>query len=196
MPTKSTTRSATRSAARSTTRPTTQSGMATQSGKATPSGKATQSGKATPSGKAPGSTKTAQAQNMRVGVPSTIARSDDKAVRTWKKAHDSAVGTYGEGQRAHRAAYAALKHTHEKIGDRWRPKAAGGASDAQAKQSTSAKLRQPKPTAEGVNAHAPLTRLREMARELDIPGRSRMAKDELVTAIKKANRRATAAARK
>jgi hypothetical protein len=140
--------------------------------------------------------KAAQSEAMRAEVPSTIARSDDKAVRTWKKAHDSAVGSYGEGQRAHRAAYAALKHTHEKVGDRWRPKPEPGPSDAQAKQRTAAKVRSPRPTAEGVNATAPVTRLREMARELDIPGRTRMTRDELVDAIKKANRRAAAAARR
>ena len=50
-------------------------------------------------------------------LPSTIQRSDDKAKRTWAKAHDSAVETYGEGERAHRTAYSALKHTHEKRGD-------------------------------------------------------------------------------
>jgi hypothetical protein len=36
----------------------------------------------------------------------------------------------------------------------------------------------------------------ETARRLDIRGRSRMTKDELVTAIAKANRRATARARR
>lgn len=55
-------------------------------------------------------------------VPSTVQRSDHKAQRTWSKAHDSAVQTYGEGERAHRTAFAALKHTHEKVGDHWEPK--------------------------------------------------------------------------
>ncbi|MBL7495301.1 ChaB family protein [Frankia sp. CNm7] len=133
---------------------------------------------------------------MRAAVPSTIARSDAKAVRTWKKAHDSAVNSYGEGQRAHRAAFAALKHTHEKVGDHWQPKPAKGPSDDQAAQRAPASLRRPRPTSEGVNAKASLTHLRGVARELDIPGRTRMAKDELIAAIRKANRRATAAARK
>lgn len=34
-------------------------------------------------------------------LPSTLQRSDDKAKRTWGKAHDSAVESYGEGERAH-----------------------------------------------------------------------------------------------
>src|SRR5215208_4610137 len=35
-------------------------------------------------------------------IPDTIERSPKKAERTWKKAHDSAVETYGEGGRAER----------------------------------------------------------------------------------------------
>lgn len=65
-------------------------------------------------------------------IPSTILRSDKRAQEIWKKAHDSAVQTYGEGGRAHRVAYAALKHEYEKKGDRWVKKAQRGPSDPQA----------------------------------------------------------------
>ena len=65
-------------------------------------------------------------------IPSTIRRSEPHARRLWKKAHDSAVGTYGEGERAHRVAFAALKHVYEKEGDRWVRKAKKGPSDPQA----------------------------------------------------------------
>ncbi|MBX6388017.1 MAG: ChaB family protein [Frankia sp.] len=133
---------------------------------------------------------------MRSDVPSTVARSDDKAVRTWKKAHDSAVDTYGEGQRAHRVAFAALKHTHEKVGDHWQPKASPGRSDEQAQLRTPESSRGTKKTAEGVDAKASVAHLREVARSLDIRGRSRMSKQELINEIRKANRRATAAARR
>jgi cation transport regulator ChaB len=68
----------------------------------------------------------------RAEIPSTIERSDAHAQRLWKKAHDSAVGTYGEGGRAHRVAFAALKHEYEKRGDRWVRKAHKGPSDPQA----------------------------------------------------------------
>jgi cation transport regulator ChaB len=51
-------------------------------------------------------------------IPSTIQRSDKHAQQIWEKAHDSAVETYGEGGRAHRVAYAALKHEYEKKGDK------------------------------------------------------------------------------
>src|ERR687886_73829 len=65
-------------------------------------------------------------------IPDTIKRSPAKARRTWAKAHDNAVDTYGEGERAHRTAFAALKHSHEKKGDRWVPKKGKGPSDPRA----------------------------------------------------------------
>jgi hypothetical protein len=136
-----------------------------------------------------------QAAQMRDDVPSTVARSDDKAVRTWKRAHDSAVETYGEGQRAHRTAFSALKHTHEKVGDHWQPKDGKGPSDRQAARSGPAARERPVPTAEGVDANASLQHLQKIARDLDIRGRSKMNKGQLVDAIRKANRRATTAAR-
>ncbi len=76
--------------------------------------------------------------DMRQDVPSTVARSDDKAVRTWKETHDSAVGTCGEGSRAHRTAFASLRHTHEKVGDRWEPKREAGLAEAIKKANRSA----------------------------------------------------------
>lgn len=65
-------------------------------------------------------------------VPKTILRSEKHAQDTWQKAHDNAVETYGEGARAHRVAYAALKHEYEKKGDKWVRKAEKGPSDPQA----------------------------------------------------------------
>jgi len=67
-----------------------------------------------------------------VELPKTLQRSDKHAQEIWKKAHDSAVETYGEGGRAHRVAYAALKHQYEKKGNRWVKKAEKGPSDPQA----------------------------------------------------------------
>jgi hypothetical protein len=55
-------------------------------------------------------------------MPSTIRRSPAKAQRTWAKVHDAAAKEYGDGERAHRTAYAALKHSFERRGDRWEPK--------------------------------------------------------------------------
>ncbi|MDP9867877.1 MULTISPECIES: ChaB family protein [Streptosporangium] len=127
----------------------------------------------------------------REELPSTLQRSSKKARDTWIKAHDSAVETYGEGERAHRTAFAALKHSFEKVGDHWEPKARKGPSDAQAARSTPKRGK----TAEGVDAHASKQHLYEVAKRLGVDGRSTMTKDQLVEAIKKANRRATAKAR-
>lgn len=121
-------------------------------------------------------------------LPATLQRSDAKAQRTFAKAHDAAVTEYGEGQRAHRVAYAALKHSYEKVGDHWEPKDAKGPSDTRASSGG------PDPggrTAGGVNANASKSHLLGVARRLDIAGRSSMTKGELVTAIEKANRRET-----
>ncbi|MGN6608126.1 MAG: ChaB family protein [Jatrophihabitans sp.] len=130
-------------------------------------------------------------------MSSTVARSSAKAQRTWGKTHDAAVDEYGEGERAHRTAFSSLKHSFEKIGDHWEEKAGGkqGPSDSQAAKKGAAARRGGK-TAEGVDANATKAHLLDVAKQLDITGRSRMTKDELVDAIKKANRRATASARK
>jgi cation transport regulator ChaB len=127
-------------------------------------------------------------------LPSTLERSSKKAQRTWIEAHDSAVEEYGEGERAHRTAFSALKHGFEKVGDHWEPKAHKGPSDRQAARSGGSARRGGK-TAEGVDANATKSHLMDVARRLDIAGRSRMRKDELVEAIKKANRRKSAQAR-
>jgi cation transport regulator ChaB len=128
----------------------------------------------------------------RKEMPSTVKRSPKKAQDTWAKTHDSAVEQYGEGERSHRTAFSALKHSFEKVGDHWEPKAKKGPSDSQAAKK---RPRGGGETAEGVDANASKSHLMQIARRLDISGRSTMTKDELVTAIKKANRRATAAKR-
>jgi cation transport regulator ChaB len=126
----------------------------------------------------------------REELPSTLERSPKKAQDTWVAAHDSAVDEYGEGERAHRTAFAALKHSFEKVGDHWEAKAEKGPSDKQAAKS-GAKARKGGETAGGVNANASKAHLYETASRLGITGRSRMTKDQLVDAIKKANARET-----
>ncbi|MBY8848069.1 ChaB family protein [Saccharothrix longispora] len=127
----------------------------------------------------------------RQELPGTVARSPKKAQRTWIKAHDSAVETYGEGERAHRTAFSALKHSFEKVGDHWEPKAEKGPSDEQAARGTPKRGK----TAGGVDANAGKAHLYELAKQLDVPGRSTMTKQELVEALRKANDRKTAKAR-
>ena len=125
-------------------------------------------------------------------LPSTLRKSPPKARRTFAKAHDSAVKQYGEGERAHRVAYDALKHSFEKIGDHWEPKSQKGPSDSRARSGGPNPKGRP---AEGVDANASKKHLVEVARRLDISGRSAMNKGELVSAIKKANRRESARGR-
>ncbi|SDD09771.1 ChaB family protein [Actinokineospora iranica] len=127
----------------------------------------------------------------RESLPSTVRRSDAHAQRLWVAAHDSAIETYGEGERAQRTAYAALKHSYEKVGDRWEAKAERGPSDRQAERRTSKRGE----TAGGVDANASKRHLYDLARRLDVKGRSSMSKSELVEAVQKANDRATAKAR-
>jgi cation transport regulator ChaB len=124
-------------------------------------------------------------------LPSTLERSPKKAQRTWIEAHDSAVEEYGEGERAHRTAYSALKHSYEKVGDHWEGKDGKGPSDRQAAKSGSSARKSGGKTAGGVDANASKSHLMDVAKKLDISGRSRMKKDELVEAIEKANAKET-----
>lgn len=127
----------------------------------------------------------------REELPSTLRRSQKHAQEIWSKAHDSAVESYGEGERAHRTAYAALKHEYEKVGDHWEPKKGRGPSDRQASMGTP-RSRPAGETAGGVDANASKRHLYDLAQRLDIRGRSQMTKDELVKALQKENRRQTA----
>ena len=118
-------------------------------------------------------------------LPSTLQRSPAKAQRTFAKTYDSAVDTYdGDESRAARTAYAAVKHSYEKVGDHWEPKDEKGPSDGG-----------PGDNAGGVDANATKKHLYEVAQRLGVEGRSTMDKDELVEAIDKANQRETARAR-
>jgi cation transport regulator ChaB len=125
-------------------------------------------------------------------IPSTLQRSPEKAQRTFAKAHDSAAEEYGEGRRANQTAWAAVKHSFEKVGDHWEKKGRKGPSDEQAAGGRDTSRR----TRGGVDANASKSHLMDIAKRLDISGRSRMKKDQLVDAIQKANDKKTAKARK
>lgn len=121
-------------------------------------------------------------------LPETLQRSDEKAQRTFSKTYDSAMDEYGDEERAHRTAYDALKHTHEKVGDHWEPKSGdSGPSDDQSEGGKNTD----RETAGGVDANASKEHLYEQAQELDISGRSKMDKDELVEALEKESKRRT-----
>ncbi len=130
-------------------------------------------------------------------LPSTLQRSPKKAQETWIRTHDAAVEEYGDGERAHRTAFASLKHSFEKVGDHWEEKAGGakGPSDSQAAQGGADARSGSRETAGGVDANASKAHLMELARRLDVSGRSTMTKPELVKALQRANDRETAKAR-
>lgn len=111
----------------------------------------------------------------KTDIPATILRSDKHAQHIWEKAHDSALETYGEGGRAYRVAYAALKHEYEKRGDKWVKKAQKGPSDPQAERGPTTRRKStdspPAPTAGGKVAKS-----EEEAREKAKQARSEYAK--------------------
>ena len=119
-------------------------------------------------------------------LPGTLQRSPAKARRTYRKAHDSAVECYGEGERAHRAAFSAVKHSFEKQGDHWEPKSRKGPSDPQAAKSGKAARKGSSKTYGGVDAVGNSRQeLYERAKKLGVKGRSGMTKAELAEAIGK-----------
>lgn len=124
-------------------------------------------------------------------LPGTIQRSDEHAQHIYAKTHDSAVETYGEGRRAHQTAIAALKHSYKKEGDHWVEKDEKGPSDPQAaRSSTSSQKSTDRPKSSAGGKQVPLDEwtkddLYNQAQNLDIGGRSKMSKDELISAIKK-----------
>jgi len=117
-------------------------------------------------------------------LPSTIKRSPAKAQRTWIKTHDHAVKEYGEGERAHRTAFAALKHSFKKVGDHWEPKDRKGPSDPRAAKGGKAARRGKGETLGGVDYYGSTKEeLYQQAKKLHIRGRSRMDKKDLARAI-------------
>lgn len=114
-------------------------------------------------------------------LPGTIKRSPPKAQRTYAKTLDSAHDTYGgDEERAHRAAYSALKHSFEKVGDHWEPKDHKGPSDDRAERGRGGGGE----TAGGVDVKGHTRdELYERAKRLGVKGRSRMTKQELGQAI-------------
>jgi cation transport regulator ChaB len=118
----------------------------------------------------------------KADLPRTIQNSPKKAQETYRKTLESAHKTYkGDEERAHRTALASLKHSFEKVGDKWVPKRRKGPSDNRAAQrGRSSKGR----SAGGVDVKGHTRdELVSRAKKLGITGYSRMNKTELGRAI-------------
>ena len=120
----------------------------------------------------------------RKELPGTLKRSPKKAQETWIETHDSAVESYGEGERAHRTAFASLKHSFEKIDDHWEPKDQKGPSDPRSAKGGAAARRGEGETFGGVDVIGnSKAELYQRAQRLGVEGRSKMDKQELARAI-------------
>lgn len=120
----------------------------------------------------------------RQELPDTLKRSSREAQDTWIKTHDRAVESYGEGERAHRTAFSSLKHSYEKVGDRWQAKDRKGPSDPRAKRGGARARRGEGETFGGVDVEGNTkSELYERAKRLGVRGRARMDKKELARAI-------------
>ena len=96
---------------------------------------------------------------------------------------------------SHRVACSGLKHTHEKVGDHWEPKEQPGEQPGPSDEQAEGGEGTDRPTAGGVDANASKAHLVELAKRLQVRGRSSMRKDELVKAIQKGNDKQTRRAR-
>ena len=127
-------------------------------------------------------------------LPSTLKRSPKKAQDTYEDTLESAEQSYaGDEERAHRAAWASVKHSFEKVGDHWEPKEHKGPSDPRAAEG-------------GPNASGPSyggvdvlgktkEQLLDEARRLGAHATTHMTKAKLATEIERANQRADRASR-
>lgn len=121
-------------------------------------------------------------------MPSTLKRSSERAQHLYATVLKNAEKQYGPGERASRTAMAALKHSFEKVGDRWVAKRRPGPSDPRSQQRSTAAKRQGRgETYGGVDGVGQSrTVLYARARALGIRGRSTMNKAELARAIARA----------
>jgi cation transport regulator ChaB len=127
-------------------------------------------------------------------LPSTLERSPKKAQDTYETVLERAEEEYGgDEERAHRVAWAAVKHSFEKVGDHWEPKARKGPSDPRSREGG------PNPRGAsygGVDVESETKdELIEEAHELGMHLPTHMTKAEIAAEIQKANQRADREAR-
>src|SRR3954454_6489948 len=98
-------------------------------------------------------------------LPGTIERSPKKVQDTYAKTLDSAHEQYDSEERAHRTAYASVKHVAEKQGDHWELKDEKGPADPQAEPSGAAARDRPRRSYGGVDANKSKEQLYEDAKQ-------------------------------
>jgi cation transport regulator ChaB len=120
----------------------------------------------------------------REELPDTLKRSSEHAQRIYMETLDSAHEQYDSEEQAHRTAFAALKHSFEKVGDHWEAKDEKGPSDPRSTKTTAEKRADQGETAGGVDVYGNTkAELYERAKKLGVKGRSKMSKIELAQAI-------------
>jgi len=128
-------------------------------------------------------------RGKKIDLPDTLERSDKHAQEVYRETLESAHESYeGDEERAHRAAYAALKHQYKKSGDKWVKKDRKGPSDEQAARGPTSRpssTDKPAKTKGGRVDDEGKTKdeLYDQAKKLDISGRSKMNKEELAVAV-------------
>lgn len=127
-------------------------------------------------------------------LPSTLERSPKKAQDTYEATLEHAEQSYpGDEERAHRVAWASVKHSFEKRGDHWEPKGRRGPSDPRAKEGGPNAAG---PSYGGVDSEGRTKRdLFDEAKRRGLAVTTRMTKAELALALERENDRATREAR-
>ncbi len=125
----------------------------------------------------------------RGDLPSTLKRSPRKAQRTYAETLESAEETYdGDEERAHRTAWAAVKHSFAKVGDHWEAKEQRGPSDSRAAKGGAEARAGKGKTHGGIDVNGSSKQeLYERARKAGVTGRSKMTKAQLADAIARKN---------
>ncbi len=129
-------------------------------------------GRPRPRGRTRGMPKTTKpGRRSRTSCPSTLQRSDDTAQATCAKTTTPPSRRYGEGERAHRTAFAAVKHS---LREGRRPLGAQGRAGPERRAGRAAPPRPARrgrrDTAGGVDANASKKHLYELAQRLDVAG--------------------------
>ena len=120
-------------------------------------------------------------------LPSTLEKSAQKIQHTYTETLDNAEEQYdGDESRAHRTAWASVKHVAEKVGDHWELKDEKGPSDSRSKGTTEEKRQGKGETFGGVDVEGNTRdELVERAKKAGITGYSDMNKSELGRALQK-----------